>query len=408
MLLKFGLAFLLSSLSRPAALEKAEPPSADTVNELVQFLKGNSTSPEDYIVGKFKDHDVVFVGEWHRIRHDVELIHNLIPLLFRAGVHNLGIEFADYVDQADIDALITAKTYDENAARRLQFRQFVVWGFCEYIGIYRKVWELNRSLPANGPRFRIVGLNAQTRYDLMQAKMTAELRRQVFPYGDGDAYMAGVIEKEFFGKNEKALVYSGAHHAFTRYRQPNYDFGRKVLRELVENRMGNIVYRKHPERVFTVMLHYPFSEENNFNQFVPPAGGAIDMAMASFPGKRVGFDTNGTPFGRLRSPGTYYALGYDDFRLAQLCDGWVYQKPFADYEGVTPDPNFITDANVDEANRAVPNFAERKNLTKPEQFLASMTRDADMKTRLQSVANQVSEMLRSWSSPSFPVSKTAQ
>jgi hypothetical protein len=390
-----GLALLSFSLRLPAAAPpKLEPPSAATVDELVKYLRGNWSSPEDYIVGKFKDHDVVFVGEMHRVRHDVELIHNLIPRLYKAGVRNLGIEFADYLDQAEIDLLITAKTYDADAARRVQFRQFVAWGYVEYMDIYRKAWELNRSLPANAPRFRIVGLNARTRDDLRQAKMTPELSRQVFPLGDGDAYMAGVIEKEFFAKNEKALVYCGAHHAFTRYRQPMYNFEKRTLRGLADSRMGSIVHRDHPSRVLTVMLHMVFYSRDSESKWMPPAGGAIDLAMAAFPGKRVGFDVQGTPFGRLRSPGTYYTLGYDDFRLEQFCDGWIYQKPFADYEGVRVDPKFITEANIEAANRRVPNFEERKNLTKPSQFIASMTESADMKARVREVANQVSEILR--------------
>ncbi len=93
-----------------------------------------------------------------------------------------------------------------------------------------------------------------------------------------------------------------------------------------ENRAGNIAYRSHPGRVFTVVLHLPFPAEDSFDKMTPPAEGAIDAAMADFPGKRVGFDVQGTPFGRLRSPGTYYALGQHDFHIDQFCDGWIYQN----------------------------------------------------------------------------------
>lgn len=47
---------------------------------LVTYLKTDWLSPEDYVISKFKDHDYVFIGEYHRIRHDVMLISNLIPL----------------------------------------------------------------------------------------------------------------------------------------------------------------------------------------------------------------------------------------------------------------------------------------------------------------------------------------
>jgi hypothetical protein len=51
--------------------------SQEEKQELIQYLKTNWKTPEDYVVEKFSDYDVVFIGEYHRIKHDVELIHNL-------------------------------------------------------------------------------------------------------------------------------------------------------------------------------------------------------------------------------------------------------------------------------------------------------------------------------------------
>ena len=126
--------------------------------ELRGFLSAHYTTPEECIVGTFRDHDVVFVGEAHRTKHDVELIQHLIPLLYRNGVFTLCTEFARREDQVLVDRLLTAPSYDEALAREITFRTLVFWGYQEYVDIYRVAWQLNRSLPAGARPFRILAL----------------------------------------------------------------------------------------------------------------------------------------------------------------------------------------------------------------------------------------------------------
>jgi hypothetical protein len=90
----------------------------ETEEALIQYIEENYRTPEEYIISKFEDHSIVFAGEFHRIKHDVELIHRLIHLLYQSGIYNLGIEFANYRDQKDIDQLITAETYDQMLANK--------------------------------------------------------------------------------------------------------------------------------------------------------------------------------------------------------------------------------------------------------------------------------------------------
>ena len=129
-----------------AAAQSSRPSDAPSKIELLRYLREHPETPEKYVVGKFTQYDVVFMGEWHRIRHDVQLVHRLIPKLYRAGVRHLGIEFGNYEDQDLVDQLITADTYDERLARKLMFRYFVWWGYREYQDIYRKAWEFNRRV----------------------------------------------------------------------------------------------------------------------------------------------------------------------------------------------------------------------------------------------------------------------
>lgn len=372
----------------PAVRAQSAAPSDQ---ELTSYLREHWQSPEEYIVGKFKRYDLVIVSEDHRIRHDPELIRDLIPRLYRAGVRNLGYEFARYSDQPDIDRLVTAPTYDENLARRLLFDMFVGWGYKEYLDVLRAAWRLNHSLPASAPRFRVVGLGAtadwpSARENMSEQEMTSVVWGGVAP----DAQMANAAIREFLDKGQKALIYCGRHHGFTRYRQPTYDYGNARFTGFRESRMGNILYARAPDRVFNIMLHAPWMSKRSPNGTVLPVNGRIDRVMAQFRDQRVGFDATGSPFGRLTDDRTFYAAGYDDFTLATITDGYVFQKQVDRYEGVTVDDRFITAGNVEEAIRNIPNVRARRPQT-PRELLDDMRRDADWKFR--------SRVLEDWAAP---------
>ena len=103
--------------------------------------------------------------------------------------------------------------------------------------------------------FRIVGLNYKTDWSLVRKRSDLndpEIRAQLFAV-NGDVFMGEVILAEFVAKNEKALVYSGLHHAFTHYHQPIIHDSQFI--RFIESRMGNVVYREIGDRAFTIVLH---------------------------------------------------------------------------------------------------------------------------------------------------------
>jgi len=356
--------------------------------KLVEYLKSHWKTPEDYVVEKFSQYDIVFIGEYHRIKHDLELIHNLIPRLYKAGVYNLGIEFGNYELQDKVDSLITGKEYNEDLARWLMFKFATFWQYKEYIEIYKKAWELNRSLPEGAPKFRVVNLGYRENWNLFKGKWTPEIQKKVFYNGDRDEYMAKVIFKEFVEKGEKALIYSGLNHSFTHYYQPLYNFKKKEFKGFVKTRMGNLIYAKIPDRVFNIILHHPWYTKKGgfFPRETYPVEGVIDSVMKEFKDKRVGFDVKGSPFGELRDDNSYYSVGYDDFTLETICDGYIFQKHLKDYEGCTVDENFITKENIDEAIEFLPNYKIRKFFKifkSPKLFNYFAKRDADVKSRFR-------------------------
>lgn len=377
-------AIVTACYSMPAADQLPVDPAAN--KELVTYLKTHYASPEDYVLSKFKDHDVVILGEWHRIKHDPELIQALIPRLHKNGICLLAMEFARREDQPLIDRLIKAPEYDEQLARQIQFNQFVFWGYREYVDIYKAAWQLNKTLPRGARQFRILGINSSLDWSVIKTEADAanpSIRRQVFKDGGEDTWAKVILDQ--VGKNEKLLVYCGLHHAFSEYRQPIYDERNKKLVRLADDRMGNYLYRAIGKRVITVSLHAPWIPAEGFNAgyYVRAADGRIDAVLAEVEPRfrRAGFDTRGTPFGQLPGGTSLYMYGYENFKLADLCDGYIIQKPLGEYEGVTPIPDFINAMNVEHARAQSPNPRLRDFTI--ERFNAAIAADADVKKRVR-------------------------
>lgn len=315
-----------------------KPCFSQNYTELQNYLKKNWKTPEEYVVSKFVDHDYVFIGEYHRIKHDVDLILNLIPLLYQNGIYNLGIEFGLYEDQHIIDSLLNAPQFDRQLIRTIFFKSNPVWGYKEYIDIYQVAWEVNQTNLTKPNRFRVV--NLAPKYDpCKEGGAWKEI--------DPDVYMGDILKKEFVSKNQKALIYSGNHHAFTKYHQPLYDFAKDTLYGFAKKRMGNIIYDSLKTKTFNIYLHAGWISSKGWNApTVLPVNGVIDSLMSLYRDKRVGFDVANSPFGQLISTDSYYALGYDDFTLDKYCDGYIYQYAFKDYQPITTEPYFYKRSNI--------------------------------------------------------------
>ena len=344
---------------------------------LAAYIEHNHQTPEEYIVSKFANHDVVFLGEVHRNKHDVQFVMDLVPYLHGHGIFNLATEFARREDQHLIDSLLAAPVYDEDLARRIIFLHSPFWGYQEYMDIFRAAWEVNAGLEEGAERFRILALNDSPEWwhiENKEDRNDPEVMKKVW-HGGGEHLWARVILDSAVAKDRKMLVHCGIHHAFTEYKQPVYAKGEFIRFD--DSRAGNHVFREIGKRAITVFLHAGwYSSEGYGNKMVPPADGIVDAAMEIVDDSYVpvGFDTRGTPFGDLPGETSVYKHGYDSFTLADFCDGYIYLMPFSDYEGVTPIPDFVNDGNVEYARKQSPNPRFRD--ASPERFNKSIARDA--------------------------------
>lgn len=364
-------------------------PSVET--ELNGYLQQHAQTPETYILSKFKDHDVVFLGEYHRIKHDPLLVQGLIPGLYKAGVRMIGIEFACARDQQVIDSLLTAPEYSQAVANRIFWRQWPFWGFQEYIDILKAAWQFNHSLPQEAPPFRILGLNAYMDWSYVwtpEDRSNPEIMKKVFAGGESDEVMANTIQREVLDKKEKVLIYSGCNHAYTRFHQPIINETTGELRSARTDRMGNRIYDLIGDRCFNIFLHSPWQPAVSTGgaDEIYPVEGVIDALFAKLPPEkqRAGFDVKGSPFGKLTDSTSVWSRS-PGFKLDQFCDGWIFQKPLSQYEGCAIVPGWFTEANRLEAIAQIANPDPRvKNKNQTVDWLTQgMRQDTEFQRRFR-------------------------
>lgn len=355
-----ALAGLLAATLATSLRGQAPQPAHALRNELREFLETRAQVPEDYVISKFATRDLVLIGEPHWVRQHVDFVSGMIPRLYRNGIHTLAIEFARRIDQPLIDSLLRQPVYDEQLARRLMLQFLVSWGYREYVDLYRSAWALNRTLPPGAPRFRILALNGAPRWNIIKTEAEFDDWRIRFAAvrGESEQQWAQVLIDSVLAKKEKALVYTGTHHAFTRYAQPIVNNG-KLLR-LENERFGQYLYRYAPQRIFMISLHHPWPGDANYDApRVLPANGMIDDALSEVKQQRVGFDLAGTPFGALVSDSTVYEHGHEPFTLDKFADGYIILGPISSIEPVHPIPDFINAANLEYVRQNTSHPSER-------------------------------------------------
>lgn len=357
-------------------------PAMDTaaISSLAQYAASAWRSPEDYVMASFAAHDIVFLGEFYKISQNVLLVNRLIPRLYAAGIRNLGIEYALSDDQKDIDALLTAPAWDEAKARAITFDWLVTWGYQEYIDLYKTAWQVNSTRPAGAAPFRLVGLSPRQDWSaLTSQKDMSDPAAVAKMYAEGvpDARMAEVITNVLLKKGEKALIFCGTQHAFTRYRSPDYEKNAAAMKLSEVRRAGNIVAAAAASHVMTIALHAPWPDATSKSGLGFPAGGAIDDMIDKLPEEKKsgGWDTAGTPLGAVSIKGSTYATATAT-TLADMFDGYVVQGPLRAYTTVTPISDFI---RPQDADRAAKNFPGVKPAPMTaQQVQASIAQDVDM------------------------------
>lgn len=285
------------------------------------------------MISRFADHRVVILGENHWLRHDVALVRSLVPGLAGAGVGALAVEMFRAADQALLDSVTTAAGW--SPADAMPVLRSAQWPYRDYLELIHAVWSANHVRPAGAAPLRLLALGAPS-----------DWRETLLPLGKTyDGFMAGIVSGYLSAPDTRVLIYCGAHHAFTRYHQPELPRELKVDRFV--DRMGNMLWREFGEDVFLVTLHRPWQRRvgTKWGRDLPVEG-AIDCAAAPL-GRPVAFDVAGSPFADLAITHEYwYGLGYPALRLEDITDGYVWDRPIERFAGaeVIPLGEFAPDA----------------------------------------------------------------
>lgn len=263
--------------------------------------------PMDYVLATVQQRRVVILGEFHWIRHDAELVRDLVPHLPGAGVGTLAVEVFPASEQARIDRLMAQPRWD--ATEAMAVLRAGAWPYREHLQILEAAWAVNRKAP-----LRLLALGPGE-----------DWRQVLLPQGRTyDSFMADLVGAAA-AKGGRVLITCGVNHGFTRYLQPEMPRGRRV--EAFMDRMGNMLRRRFGEEAFLVMLHRPWQRRAGPGwRYVLPLDGRIDCAADGGPAR--GFDLAGSAWAEARIPADdYYSQGHPALRLVDLADGYVWTAP---------------------------------------------------------------------------------
>lgn len=335
--------------------EAQEPlrPLDDETRAVCQvWLRQSGVAPEDYVVAKFAEHDLILLGETHEVRENCEFVAALVPFLHRSGVRTLCSEFVCSRYNARLEGILNAPDYDEAAVVDL-FRggPWPTWGYREYLDIVRAVWAFNRSLPAGAARFRLVGLDSDWKQsELLTLEPAARMKRVLAR----EEHLTAMIEREVFGRNEKALVHIGFAHTVRQ--------GKRV---------AAVLAARYGPRVFQVALHHEMPGVGGPGRLT----GFVEDVVAGTGLRRVGFDVPGTPFGALRDEqGQYFQMLGRRSTFRDFAEGYVVLKPVRELTPVTWVQGFIVPQTFEEAKTVAEKlrWVGKDHATTPEALEAAL------------------------------------
>jgi hypothetical protein len=351
---------------KPEPVDVARIKDAD-YSTYLKYLKQHAKSPAQYVRDKFKDHDVVILGEMHGVKENLKLIRDLIdPLYHRSGVRYFAMELLRHRNTGLANQLVTGKEYDQQLALRI-FRDYghPDFGYKEYMDIIKAIWRLNSRLAPEAEKFKVIALDKGDweSIDLPTSPSPEEYEKFVKEH---DPFMADVLAQEVLEKGGKALVQIGYAHSFTRYR----------LAEMAP-RFGYILHEKYGDRIFQICLHQPhFGPEvlkGNPPTTRPDIIDFIEKIMTKNRNKPAAFDMDGSPFESLRDRKSLYFAFQDDVVFSDIAQGYIFIKPLDRLNfRMTWVDGFINEENFERAKaiaqkRGLIEMFEKRGLIKPGQ-----------------------------------------
>ena len=333
--------------------------NSDLRTEMEAFLQDSPTA-ERFVTEALTDHDIVLIGETGFVREQVLFLSRLIAELNSAGYRHLGLMHANVSDQPLLDQLVTATSFDEELAEQILFNYQVIYGYQEYVDVFRAAWQVNRDLSEDEQPFRIIAVGFTPDYSAIETEEdinNPDVVRQVFANGIPDEEIAANIERELLQQGIRAPVYVQFPQSFTGFEQPLYAENMAEQGFPDQKRAGNILRDRYGNRIIGAMFHTPVRDSRSRVGYGYPLGGVMDEVIASLPeGERSrGFFPSESPFADGPVSSDTLTEGIEgDLLFADLTDAYLTLVPIASYTSVAPIPGFITQENLEIALREFP------------------------------------------------------
>jgi uncharacterized RDD family membrane protein YckC len=328
------LPFLHRSASKLTEVAKIKHDSLFT-----SWIKKNGQSPEDYLVRMAGQHKVTLLGEIHDQKDNLEFLNSAIPgLYFKSGVRCIGMEVLTADMNKNIKKLVNSPSYDEELAIKIARSQpWQIWGDKEYWDVLKAVWELNRGLPANALKMRLIGLDGNWEGPNIGVLNIGADKKGAAPFLEKfklfpaikdiiielnrESIMASNIEEEMIKKGDKGVVLVGFGHTMTQLGYPQIQNHKVVA---VQQRLGLLLGQKYKNQIFGIELFQPLSPDVEDKAHPPVLEGFIQDVLNKSGRTAVGFSIKNSPFEFIRDSYSdifdyYPSICYGDVAEGLIC-----------------------------------------------------------------------------------------
>ena len=317
-----------------------------------------SSSPLKFVADKFDNHSVVFLGEIHKRKQDLDFFCKLIPYLHETKKINIiGWEFGAAEYQKDADSVVTASEFDRKKAISIMRNSMYYWCYEEYLNVFKTIWLTNKTITQDSEKIRFLQLNRPYNPKLLNSK-DKNVRLEEQKKGNFDNTLPPIVEKEVIRQNKKILIYCGLHHSLTKFKTPKFLF-------LKDNgRAGQKLYEKYPDKIFQIGLLAPFPPRwwiynglthRDNNKYVYPFDAVFSQLYDTLK-RPFAINSNDSMFANLKDYNSFYAFDtWSGIKLKQFCDGVIMLNSFDEIEPVAIIPDWIpTEKELNEVKEILP------------------------------------------------------
>ena len=298
--------------------------------------------PIDYVIGKFKDHDLVMIGERHWTHEEPVFIQNLIRRCFeQKAINVVFLEFGDFKYQGKIDAFMESAKYNPKPIIDiLRDSAELGWGYQEYSDIFKLIYDENHKRPPSeqiklvlvDPSFDTVNLEKELYESLALSPLLEKDKWSIVSWlresiEDRDGRMADIIAAYSYKMNLiKGIYYAGSSHIRKDLKMKNY--GRRYFS------CGGILSRNYHGRVCCLTFHMESKFWQNASDF-----DYLEEIFNNY-GSPFAVNTNDPNIRRLKLKSDIDQQGV---ALSEAFDGYIMLNQNKDYQSCGFVPGFYDD-----------------------------------------------------------------